>query len=213
MPSDAGVAPWVSAVQALQNAIFGERSHALATVVEVPVLAAQLAQAAWADWWRRVGSEFQGISGTPTMSAKPWDGSLQVDIPWGTGTLTLRLDVAQVQTLLERHAPNTLGGAAEPGKLTSGSAALGAPVRVSVLQALSTYPLRLRAQLRDVELNIGQLQGLRVGDVVPLGHRLDTPTDMVSQDGRIVCHGWLGQNQGQVAVEMAASANSHASMG
>ncbi|MNY57134.1 Surface presentation of antigens (SPOA) [compost metagenome] len=57
--------------------------------------------------------------------------------------------------------------------------------------------------LDGAELNLGQLQGLRIDDVVPLAHRLDTPARVVGPDGAPVCEGWLGQSNGRIAIELA----------
>jgi len=73
-------------------------------------------------------------------------------------------------------------------------------------EALARERITLRTVLSGTELNLGQLQSLSIGDVIPLEHRLDAPLKVVSAEGAELCEGWLGQRQGRIAVEMTRSA-------
>jgi hypothetical protein len=43
-----------------------------------------------------------------------------------------------------------------------------------------------------------------VSDVIVLAHPLDQPLRVLCNDETLVCHGWLGQQRGRLALELAA---------
>lgn len=203
-PASADPASSSQVVHALEFVLFGSAQQTNRPVLDEPGLATHLAQAAWLDWWQQVSDTVQAGAATDSWPPKPWSGALQINVPWGTGWLAIGLGAAQVQQLLEHHAPQSLRAPESPTKLQAQADSPRAPVQVDLLQAMATHVLQLRAELNEVELSLGQLQGLRVGDVVPLTHHLETPANIASQDGRTICLGWLGQQSGHVAVELAA---------
>ena len=215
-PPAAGLAPGLAAaalaVRELEFVLFGRGQPTGRPMVDEPMLATQLAQAAWLDWWQQVNDTVHSTLVTDIWPAKPWSGALQINLPWGAGRLALGLGGVQVQQLLERHAPQRLLAPQDPTKLPAQLDSPRASVQVGLLQAVATHALQLRAELNTVELSLGQLHGLRVGDVVPLTHSLENPANIVSQEGRTICLGWLGQQSGHIAVELAANSSSQASM-
>ncbi|MFM2450605.1 MAG: hypothetical protein RIS44_3055 [Pseudomonadota bacterium] len=193
---------------ALYASMFGEEALQSGTALAGHSVALELCSAAWADWWQRLAANLAAPHDQPASHSKrhpSWSGSLQVHLPWCGGTFVLELNFEQVMDLLAAHAPDLLSTA-------KAEAAITAPKKVSLLSALGNQTMPLRAMLTGVELSLRQIQSLRVGDIVPLQHRLDEPTLLETPDAFVVCHGWLGQKSGQVAVEMASRpATSHKS--
>ncbi|SEK92877.1 flagellar motor switch protein FliN [Roseateles sp. YR242] len=126
-----------------------------------------------------------------------WSGAAIVRLRLqGTETLTLwlRIDGDSVATLV-RDLPRPTG-APFP--------ALNAPV--PVLAVLAHRTLTLRVELAPVVIDLGTLQSLRIGDVVPLPHRLDQPLEVRAQDEtRLACLGYLGSRDGHRAIELIPS--------
>jgi hypothetical protein len=186
---------------AIHACMFGEAALQPATASVGQSIALELSAAAWADWWSRLQVDFPAPPDqAPKMSVPHpcWSGSLQLHLAWCGSTLVLELDVEHVTALLSAHAPELL-------RDTTPVVTLKPTRKVSLLNALGTQTLPLRAMLTGVELNLRQIQSLRVGDIVPLQHRLDEPTLVETPDAFVVCQGWLGQTSGQVAVEMVSS--------
>jgi hypothetical protein len=183
------------ALSDLHLALFGETGGAPSP--DPDSLAAEIAGLAWADWWQRLQERLPAPAPDAAYEAAGpwWSGKLQVQLPWCAGTFIVELDAGQVAALLAAHAPQL------PGPIPA-QAAAARPKKTNVAAALGARGLPLRATLNGVELSLRQLQSLRVGDVVPLEHRLDEPAMLESPDATVVCHGWLGQQAGRVAVEM-----------
>lgn len=193
-PADTAVAdgrPSHSALSDLCKALFGDAEPQPGSA------ALELAHRAWDDWWLRLNRRARLPQAMPRPGSRTsdwWSGKLQVRLPWCTGTLALELEDAQVHALLEHQAPALLAATPAP--------AAPAARKTSVAVALAGRGIELRAMLGGVELSLRQLQSLRVGDVVPLEHRLDEPALVESTAADPVCRGWLGQQDGHVAVEM-----------
>ena len=123
--------------------------------------------------------------------AGPWSGALWLQWPWCHGVWRLRLPYRAVVALLGEEAP---GPATRPTVRDAALLPLG--------QALGEQRLAVRVELQPVDLSLGQLQDLRLGDVVALDHALDQPLRVVTADGVPVCGAWLGQREGRIAVEL-----------
>lgn len=196
--------PETKALHALQVAMFGEAVRPVTASIDGPLMALEIAQSAWEDWWQRLGVvlDLSSLTSGGTRDAAPapgfWSGALEVQISWWGARIRLLLDGSSIQQILNDHAPESL----KPHlQATSGRAP--ASVKVGVVQALSGNTVELRAELNAVELSLGQIQALILGDVIPIPHRLDAPAKILDRDGRILCVGWLGKQQTQMAVELA----------
>jgi len=84
--------------------------------------------------------------------------------------------------------------------------------------ALSAVPLTLRVELGAVQLDLGSLRALQIGDVVPLPHSLEAPMQVsVLHNGppalpgsaARVCHAHLGARRGHRAIELVSTLPSH----
>ncbi|MDP9933591.1 FliM/FliN family flagellar motor C-terminal domain-containing protein [Variovorax paradoxus] len=186
--------------------MFASDWAASGTEKESPPIATAVVRAAWTDWLERIGALLNGFpvepqqaSGAPETSSpsNPWSGVLGVRWSWCGGTWTLRLPHDAVAAAL-------LGSGAE--KMTNASTPPTATEpRQSLDQALDGQPVSLRVLLTGTELSLGQLQDLRLNDVVPLAHALDSPAHVVNTIGSPICEGWLGRRDGRMAIELAAS--------
>jgi flagellar motor switch protein FliM len=166
-----------------------------------------LARQAWDDWLARLCS----VLGVEPMHARStmeqyravvngkngsaWDARMHVDIPWWVGLWSLRLDVKAVNHVL---------GPSHPSSPNPRPALHATLVPLSV--ALAAHELKVSVQLTPVSLGIGQIQDLRIGDVIPLPQSLEAPARLLVEAGALqatpFCAAWLGQRQGQMAVEL-----------
>jgi len=171
---------------------------------ESPLIATSVVRAAWIDWLERIGALLEGCRVEPQQArrtsgtserADHWSGVLRLRWPWCGGIWTLTLPPDAVAAAL-------VGSGAEP-KAAPIPLIATAP-RQSLGQALDGQLVGLRVLLAGTELNLGQLQDLRLDDVVPLAHALDAPAQLVGTTGSPVCEGWLGQRDGRIAIELVA---------
>lgn len=192
------VRPRFTAIDAIARAMFGADAAR-----EAPSMAGGVARAAWEDWLQRMRAlpaseaiEMREVSpATGGKASKPWSGTLWLRWWWCGGFWRLALP-HEVVAAWGGEEPSDSAEAVSPTLPTTG-----------LEEALARERITLRTVLGGTELNLGQLQLLSVGDVIPLEHRLDTPLKVVSTEGVELCEGWLGQRQGRIAVEMTRSAD------
>lgn len=192
-----------AAVRAIAERMFASDANmANASVQEPAKIAAAVARAAWEDWLHRIdvltpgfGLAPQDAEGARTIGSRPdpWSGALYVRWPWCGGVWTLVLSHEAVASLLSAEAAPVVAPGAGPQH---------AP-KERLDRVLTGQTVSLRIMLAGVELNLGQLQQLRLDDVVPLEHPLDAPAQVLGADGAPICDGWLGQIDGRVAIELA----------
>ena len=69
-----------------------------------------------------------------------------------------------------------------------------AEAHVPLVHAMAARPLAISIELSGVELDLGALQSLQIGDVVVLAQRLDEPMLARSRDGGApLCSAFLGR--------------------
>lgn len=197
-----------AALQAIANRMF---SFDMASAVSAPapaVIAPAVVRAAWADWQQRIRALLPGFDLTPQQSkdasgartaSGAWSGALLARWAWCGGVWSLGLPFEAIAALL-----GSQGTTSRP----SLPAAPPQEPKERLDRALAGQQISLRVLLEGAELNLGQLQELRLDDIVPLEHLLDSPALVVSSDGTPVCNGWLGQSEGHIAVELATMAGS-----
>jgi hypothetical protein len=124
---------------------------------------------------------------------KPWSGLVIVSAP-DAGPLfhSLLLNAQCVRMLLRSQAnqPTT------PKRVPQ------APIVTSVEQALADHKLPIQVELAGCELDLGTLQSLRLGDIVPLSHALDEPLLVSTPAYGAFCAGFLGRQAGSKAIEL-----------
>lgn len=192
-----------TARRALEATLFGSEVHAPAPVGAAPVIALEVAQAAWSDWQQRLQAalgtspalstdDLPDSHGTGTV-APIWSGALCAKLPWCGTSWSLQLPGPVVQRLLR-----SAGAAAS----APSGAAVSSPL-VDLASALHAQALTLHARLSDVTLTLGELEQLAIGDVVRLPQRLDAPLQLMGPRDEPLCEAWLGQQSGRVALELA----------
>lgn len=174
-----------------------------------PGIAQSVADEAWEDWCARLGREIKKnatsnslprlVIETDTNRASTfnWDGHLDITFPWWSGQWSIRLDADSVKHLLGASGAHAVSPLPVP------QTAL-----IPLTTALSSQPMEVKAHFTPVLLTLGQIQGLRIGDVIPLAQRLDEPTELRLQIDAAqtfpLCAAWLGQRTGRMAAELAA---------
>jgi hypothetical protein len=192
-----------AAIRAVADRMFAaDATMTSASAQEPSKVATAVARAAWEDWLRRIDGLIPGTELKPQeaegalatdLRPDPWSGALCVRWPWCGGVWTLVLSHEAVSNLLGTEAVPTAVPGAGPQRAPK--------ERLDRVLTGQTVPLRI--MLEGVELNLGQLQELRLDDVVPLEHALDAPAQVIGADGTPVCDGWLGQIDGRIAIELA----------
>lgn len=185
-----------SAIEAIASQISGAALRNAASLAYV------VAQAAWDDWRQRLaeaaatplGSIEEADAAEPSRAqAVParWSGALLAQWPWCGGTWCMHLPFDAVSALLGPEAARPAPVHAAAGQ------------KISLAAALVAERLRAQVRLYDVELSLGQIQGLRIGDVVMLSHPLDSPAQVFGGGEAALCDAWLGRQGRHVAVELA----------
>jgi hypothetical protein len=195
-----GAAPKRTAINALAGELFAFDMAMLAPQREAPAVASAVVHAAWSDWLSRIETllapvslEAREVAGAwDGAAADHWSGTLRLRWPWCGGLWHLELPHGAVAALL-----------GEAAQATVASREAQAAPKLRLDRALKGHPVTLRATLTGVELDLGQLQALQPGDIVPLAHVLDAPVQLSGADGTPVCEGWLGQLDGRKAVELS----------
>lgn len=140
-------------------------------------LAQKTVMAAWLDWWHLLARGLGHLSLSPSTiaAAAPdtpalhWSGMLDVSLPWGHGRLMLRLGSDTITKLVGPPAIDSL--AARPGNVRRDSA----PLATDIWRALGCTMLWLDIKLQPMPIKLGQLLGLKPGDVLMTTHALDAP--------------------------------------
>lgn len=165
-------------------------------------LARHVVRAAWDDWMQRISAlpvdlstEPRSFTKAPSAGSNPWSGALCVSWSWCGGVWQIGLPHRAVAALL---GPQEAMSPASPARS-------GTPPKVALDRALGRQTVGLRVTLTGAQLDLGQLQSLKIGDVIPLAHRLDAPARITAADGASLCDGWLGQLEGRIAVQLASS--------
>jgi hypothetical protein len=122
----------------------------------------------------------------PRDAFGPWSGGVRVSLPgfdhmamYLAGPTVARLNPPRRPPAPESRIP-----------LTSLTAAV-APASVPIM-----------AQLHPVELTLGQIRSLQVGDVVVLPHALEWPLHVVTGNGAVLCEAYLGRVGAQRSLEL-----------
>ncbi|MBB6581995.1 FliM/FliN family flagellar motor switch protein [Ralstonia solanacearum] len=122
-----------------------------------------------------------------------WSGAVLLKLDWYGDIFQLVIDCTHVMRLIGPCAATTDGEATERR-----SEALLTPV----LSALSAEPLSMTAELNPIELELGTLTGLQVGDVIRIPHALEMPLLVRADDGELLYQAFLGRLEDQKAIEL-----------
>lgn len=194
----------------LMVALFGSASEPSATsdAGAVAEVASDAAKAAWADFWQRIRRGLlqaspvhsqalyaQSLGDTLPRPAmfQTWSGAVIVSLHWCGQDMKILLGGMEVEAFLrQRHA-------IAPARTVPHAAV------VPVWEAVSALPCTVRAELEPVELSVGTIKGLRVGDVIELSHPLDRPALARTAAGELLCEAYLGKAGAHRAIELMRS--------
>jgi flagellar motor switch protein FliM len=108
----------------------------------------------------------------------------------------LLLDAPAVEGVLRSVAPQLARSAHAPG----------APQALTpVALAVECLRMPLHVELSACELDVASLEDLRIGDVVPVPHRLDAPLLVRDAQEETLFGGYLAQRGGRKALALAAA--------
>jgi hypothetical protein len=122
----------------------------------------------------------------PPEAFRAWSGGVRVPMP-GFDDLALYLAGPTVARMNPPRRSPTSAGKVPLTVLTA------AAVRTSV---------PVTAQLHPVELTLGQIRSLQVGDVVVLPHALEQPLRVVPGHGAVLCEAYLGRSGSHRSLEL-----------
>ncbi|AMO95575.1 surface presentation of antigens family protein [Collimonas fungivorans] len=200
--------------ESLQAILLGTAAKQSASTKNGPSLAAELARTAWRDCIKELRASLaqdnQGGVGDnpqlpfgshggiddrlPSHHMLAWSGAVRVTLPWHGLSLRLHIGPARVAALLRSG-----------DRMVKTHVGKDAPL-VPLHKAIEKKTTSLRLELAAVELDLGSLQALVLGDVIPLPHRLDQPLQVLAEDGRPLCTAYVGQQQGMRAIELLRAA-------
>jgi hypothetical protein len=159
-------------------------------------LSRALAAEAAADLEGRLRAEL----GTPTravgaplpLQLRPWSGAVVVSL------------TVEASVVFELLLDGDLAASRVPSVASSPAptAAAPLPTLVPADAACRAQQVRVDIRLAGCELDLGTLAGIRVGDIIPMTHSLESPLQMVVE-GRTLGSGFLGRHGNVKAIELA----------
>jgi hypothetical protein len=195
--------------------LFGE-TEALRHGAAAERVADQLADRAWADLGDALAAALDvptsmaamtpdvlrlppANEGLPQALLRPWEGSLLVRLPWCGAVLVLAVPGAIAAQWLRTQRAATPPEAARAQVHASRPAA--------VLEALAGARVAFDLRLASVEMSLGTLATLRVGDILCTTHDLETPLGLHTRnasdpDDLPVCAAFLGRQGSRRAIEL-----------
>ncbi|MFZ6876360.1 FliM/FliN family flagellar motor switch protein [Undibacterium sp. Di27W] len=127
---------------------------------------------------------------------KAWSGAVQVHLQWCGMTLMLLLSQTCVEQLLGKDLLN-----AEAEKRSISHKPPKSKL-APLMQAMQHKKVRIRVELSPCEIEIGNLQQIQVGDVIPLPHGLEQALQVKFASGEILCQAYLGVQGQKKAIEI-----------
>lgn len=198
----------------LLKAIFGNvgeggASSSAGAQASRQTMAQDVAQAAWDDWCARLGTAFGVPDGAPDFFGDfddPWSGVVVVRMAWCGETLLLAFDGACMSRWIEREG---MRAARQPPSMPGEKLA---PLR----EALASSTVAVAIELSPIDVDLGALASLRVGDVLRTTHALESPltvrrvTGPISSDRTRIeadkalplCEAFLGRQGHRLAIEL-----------
>ncbi|MCO4855925.1 FliM/FliN family flagellar motor C-terminal domain-containing protein [Herbaspirillum sp. WGmk3] len=123
--------------------------------------------------------------GIPVSQKRPWSGAVRLDLNIEHVVIRLHIGPQRAESLAALKAEKNYE------RVTL----------VPLQDALEGRLTKLRVELTEVELTLGQLQALREGDVLILPHLLTQALHVSTSQGHPVCGAYLGQAHGNKAIE------------
>ncbi len=197
-------AAWIDARTDPLAALFERLFEGDASLTPRPLAEHGVAQGVASRAWIALAEALRGALALDSAPAhispdsalfKQWSGGALLSLPLCAKLpRAMLLNAACVRAIQGAHGERT----AEGVSVQKSSAAV-----FPLAQALANRMLPLRAELGSCELDLGSLESLRIGDVVPLPHRLDAPLLVSTGSNVQLCVGFLGRQDGFKAIELA----------
>lgn len=194
----------VDALSRIEACLFSADAQLAPVIGQASRISREVCKAAWADWLTRwtlaLGAPLQPSAVDHVYDAQTsadafalnWSGDLVASMSWCQASWVLFLPGKTVQGLLQAA-----------GLLPIASAPPAKPGLADLADALQSHTLSLRAGLSPVMLSLGELENLAIGDVLVLGHEYSAPLQVLGPRDEVLCHAWLGQQSGRVALELS----------
>ena len=189
---------------AVQMALFGEDLNPAGQ--SDPLVASGVGGDAVDDWCLRFRHWLGAVDGGEASSLKEplhdfppieltrlWSGAVLLTVDWFGDVFELALDCEYVMRLIGPCFAST-----DKVNTEHRSESLLTPV----LSALSEEPLSMTAELNPIELDLGTLTGLQIGDVIRIPHLLEMPLLVRAGDGALLYQAFLGRLEDQKAIEL-----------
>lgn len=176
------------------------------------MIAQQMANEAWGDCQQRLAACFGIAPLAPNQAGCERELPAGLVQPW-SGALGLRLSFAGMHILLvaDPRSMQRWGGTRSP--VSSAAPAEPRTTLVPIAKAVAPCTAQLSVELAPVDIGLGVLANLRLGDVLRTSHRLETPlrvlvdrVDRAADRGELLCEAFLGQQGDLRAVELLTPA-------
>jgi len=193
---------------AVMDAMFGTAGR---PVRATETIAQQMASEAWDDCRQRLAACFGIAPFTPEPAGCGRELPEGLVQPW-SGALGLRLSVAGMDVLLVVDARSMHRWAAARTPAAPVARAEPRTTLVPIAKAVAPCTAQLSVELAPVDIGLGVLANLRLGDVLRTSHRLETPlrvlgrADRAADRGELLCEAFLGQQGDLRAVELLTPA-------
>ncbi|WP_050465680.1 FliM/FliN family flagellar motor switch protein [Herbaspirillum autotrophicum] len=188
-------------------ALFPGASEIAVAARHKSVLMADIADLAWMELLERImdvlspgnrvaEASYQTVDAAiPGHHGRPWSGALRVTL-----SLTREIHIAL------HLGPGCASSLCSPstGMLATPVVATAPEPLIAVEQAIDLHNTRLSVELAPVEISLGSLQALAIGDVLVLPHALKQALDVRNEHDVTLCQAYLGQHGGMRAVELVA---------
>jgi hypothetical protein len=186
---------------AVSDALFGAASEPKAT--DGGEMALEVASEACTDFWRRLAHLLKVPTLQPLTEAETADTTMADANAWcqawsGAIVITVRSVDVDLQVLVSATAASRLLSPA------SGRTARRDDLIVPVWTAISESTTQVHVELRPMELTLGDIAAIRVGDVIAIGQRLDEPLLARSATGVPLFDAFLGKADERRAIEVLA---------
>jgi flagellar motor switch protein FliM/N len=176
-----------------------------------------IAGQAWNDWLARLAHLLEDRPATAAElpeghktyvlrqdAIAPWDGGLDIKLPWWEGWWHLRLAPAAVERVLAAAGQLPLRPIAPE--------VLPQQALTAITVAMAQQVVTVHVELSPLSLTLGQIEHLGAGDLVMLDHCVSDPASALIQADTekpsFLCSAWLGQHQGRMAVELLPAPSS-----
>lgn len=157
-------------------------------------ISSRLAEKIWQNWLDEIAtlidflpSETSDLSIIPVHHSSPWSGAVQISMTWCDTVFKIHLAPEIVIGLLKNKTDTEN---------------FDMPALTPLNDVLGVFATSLNIELASIELELGVLQSMSLGDVITLPKYLDEPLLAKTSNGETLCLAYLGQINGKCAAEL-----------